>query len=461
MVGVASAITTVDLANAADVRGYIGFQGEWHNPDGTIHLRARSYHPRLRRFLQRDVYAGRFAATPSLNRYAFAENNPATWSDPSGYNTLKKLRQALRCAAGLLGAPGLPCSDIGFNSEVDNVTTKIAPPVQWRGFGTSSRSADCSFDADTAVATPEGERPIASIRPGDEVYGKDPRTGVVAAFRVLETMATPDEEVIAVSVGSATGESETILTTPNHPFHVVGRGFVEAGALRAGEDVVTTRSGAVIVEALRSVTRATMYNLDVDGFDTFLVGASQLLVHNHCARSAGSGGANQGGAVLDRSWTKNNKLDKPKLRELSRRLNELGAGIDITVDIDPRPVITQGPNCSIYGNCDGIAARARAILSRYPANEVLSREVAPQMPFTFADSSPPVVYQGTAAQFAQHAKPGTLGIIGTDNFKHAGGDFAGHAALILQTTQGPVVLDMQRGGQIYDVSTFPNALVSW
>ncbi|GAB4204954.1 MAG: hypothetical protein OHK0022_30580 [Roseiflexaceae bacterium] len=62
-----------------------GFTGEWQRPDGTVHLRARAYNPSLGRFLQRDTFAG-FATRPqSLNRYAYAENNPANWTDPTGH----------------------------------------------------------------------------------------------------------------------------------------------------------------------------------------------------------------------------------------------------------------------------------------------------------------------------------------------------------------------------------------
>src|SRR5262249_44516493 len=51
----------------------------------TIYLRARHYSPALGRFLQRDTFGG-FAARPqSLNRYAYAENNPARFTDPSGH----------------------------------------------------------------------------------------------------------------------------------------------------------------------------------------------------------------------------------------------------------------------------------------------------------------------------------------------------------------------------------------
>ncbi|MBK9715620.1 MAG: hypothetical protein IPO81_30720 [Kouleothrix sp.] len=63
----------------------LGYTGERTSAaDGTVYLRARHYSPALGRFLQRDSYAGTPGRPQSLNRYAYAENNPATYTDPSG-----------------------------------------------------------------------------------------------------------------------------------------------------------------------------------------------------------------------------------------------------------------------------------------------------------------------------------------------------------------------------------------
>jgi RHS repeat-associated protein len=64
----------------------LGFAGEWTNPtDGTVYLRARHYQPALGRFLQRDSFPGVPMRPQSLNRYAYAENNPVRFTDPSGH----------------------------------------------------------------------------------------------------------------------------------------------------------------------------------------------------------------------------------------------------------------------------------------------------------------------------------------------------------------------------------------
>ena len=44
------------------------------------YLRARYYNPKIGRFLQEDVYRG-----DGLNLYAYCQNNPFMYYDPSGY----------------------------------------------------------------------------------------------------------------------------------------------------------------------------------------------------------------------------------------------------------------------------------------------------------------------------------------------------------------------------------------
>jgi len=65
-----------------------GFTGEQQDPEsGLVFLRARAYSPALGRFMQRDPSGGAGASPLSLNRYAYAQNNPVTNVDPSGLLT--------------------------------------------------------------------------------------------------------------------------------------------------------------------------------------------------------------------------------------------------------------------------------------------------------------------------------------------------------------------------------------
>ncbi|HEX6293026.1 MAG TPA: RHS repeat-associated core domain-containing protein [Herpetosiphonaceae bacterium] len=64
----------------------LGFTGErTGTADSLVYLRARHYAPELGRFLQRDTFAGFVDRPQSLNRYTYTENNPVTFTDPTGH----------------------------------------------------------------------------------------------------------------------------------------------------------------------------------------------------------------------------------------------------------------------------------------------------------------------------------------------------------------------------------------
>ena len=61
-----------------------GCYGVQTDANGLYYLRARYYHPALRRFLNQDSVLGSIASAMSLNRYAYANGNPVTEIDPFG-----------------------------------------------------------------------------------------------------------------------------------------------------------------------------------------------------------------------------------------------------------------------------------------------------------------------------------------------------------------------------------------
>jgi RHS repeat-associated protein len=60
------------------------FAGEAQDATGLTFLRSRYYDPSLGRFLSRDTWAGTVVRPDTLNRYAYAGDNPASRRDPSG-----------------------------------------------------------------------------------------------------------------------------------------------------------------------------------------------------------------------------------------------------------------------------------------------------------------------------------------------------------------------------------------
>ncbi len=75
---------------------YLGGLGVWDNDDGTLHARARSYHPRLGSFLSNDLLFGSIQDGQSLNRYVYALGDPFGFSDPSGFVPVNPLLYSQR-----------------------------------------------------------------------------------------------------------------------------------------------------------------------------------------------------------------------------------------------------------------------------------------------------------------------------------------------------------------------------
>jgi len=79
---------------------------------------------------------------------------------------------------------------------------------------------------------------------------------------------------------------ETLTTTPEHPFYVVGRGYVDAGQLGIGSLIVTRAGPAVVVQSYAVLSRPegyTVYNLEVEDNHAYFVGKTNggVWVHNY------------------------------------------------------------------------------------------------------------------------------------------------------------------------------------
>jgi RHS repeat-associated protein len=69
------------------------------DPVGLIHMNGRVYDPTLGRFLSPDPFVQDPSNTQSLNRYSYVFNNPLSYSDPSGYFSVK---EAFSLAVGIV-----------------------------------------------------------------------------------------------------------------------------------------------------------------------------------------------------------------------------------------------------------------------------------------------------------------------------------------------------------------------
>ena len=187
------------------------------------------------------------------------------------------------------------------------------------GFASFRRSLPCnSFAEGTLVVTPDGELSIETLLVGDLVLARSEATGEEDWQEVTATFAEHHDSVLVLTTKGQDGEQHEIVTTSNHPFHVLGRGWVHADALVAG-NVVSAADGQIMMVVAANVTAEPQiaYNLEVAEYHTYFVGESRVWVHN---------GTPCGGNNLP-TPARNLPFDDPEiLTEVNKTLDRIEAG---------------------------------------------------------------------------------------------------------------------------------------
>ena len=134
------------------------------------------------------------------------------------------------------------------------------------------------FVAGTMILTASGLVAIENIKAGDKVISTDPETFETAEKTVLETYIREDSKLIHLMING-----EEIITTETHPFYVKNQGFVKAGELIVGDELLDVNGNVLLVEKFNvelTDEPVTVYNFQVEGFHTYHVGCFYVLVHN-------------------------------------------------------------------------------------------------------------------------------------------------------------------------------------
>lgn len=226
------------------------------------------------------------------------------------FPTIKKVSPARGPSAGNGGAPATiniytsPKQPLSLEAkqklreELEFLLKNGAPDKQQMAREMLAQLAAC-FAAGTPLLTPYGSQPVESFKPGDLLLSRDEGTpeGPVE-IKAVEEVFVRTGRVLNLHIGG-----QVIRTTPEHPFWVRGKGWVEAGGLVAGDALVGYDGQWVTVEEVYDTGEyETVYNLRVADFHTYFVGCDQwgfsVWAHNaDCARFQWRG--NQW-AVLDR-----------------------------------------------------------------------------------------------------------------------------------------------------------------
>jgi hypothetical protein len=140
------------------------------------------------------------------------------------------------------------------------------------------------FAPGTKVWTLTGRMPIGQIKVGDRVLAQNVESGELAYKPVLAVTTRSPGTRIKIGLGS-----DTITSTPSHPFWVIGEGWQMTKQLASGKSLHAI-SGGIRVETIEKQSEADQlpaefaYNLIVDDFHSFFVGDQGFLVHDNTPR---------------------------------------------------------------------------------------------------------------------------------------------------------------------------------
>ena len=325
--------TTGLYADTLGVNNPIRYRGYYYDFEtGFYYLQSRYYDPAIRRFINADGYVNANGDLLGFNLFAYCGNNPVMGYDPTGewswskfFNGAKLLSvgiTAIATAATILtcgaAAPVMVAvaavtltagtltavngvaevveagTDYNFvrdgafggNAEAYNTYSKVMETVSEVGTiicGSyyAAKGGNVCFVAGTMIVASAGLVPIEEIKAGDMVYAHNPETRETELKEVVRTFKNEATELVHLTIAG-----EEITCTNEHPFYSPVKGWTAACQLRAGDKLVTLNGEYVIVEQVQhEILEApvAVYNFEVEGFHTYFVGSTGVLVHNRCS----------------------------------------------------------------------------------------------------------------------------------------------------------------------------------
>ncbi|MGB2985750.1 MAG: polymorphic toxin-type HINT domain-containing protein, partial [Phycisphaerae bacterium] len=293
--------------------GYAGAYGyQTHDDFPFLHVGARYYDPSTGRFLQRDpigIHGG-------LNVYGYVNLRPTVELDASGLKPRRGAGATLQDSGGghgpeafalacqilwacgscaCMGESGYPPGCEQKNEEERRKRReelrrrhKLPPPPPPRiltdpvstfwNWLTGGLTGGSCFVAGTPVETSVGPIAIEDVVVQACVLSQD-----IAGARDVYATVTKTVEACGRTLVNVRLPEETITCTPEHPFWVIGEGWVNAGALHEGCQLLSADGkGVSVLGAVRECPSrpVRVYNMTVDGEHTYYVGESRVLVHN-------------------------------------------------------------------------------------------------------------------------------------------------------------------------------------
>ena len=298
------------------------------------YLKSRYYDPDLGRFINADAEVGSVGETMGMNLFAYCKCNPICYSDENGnwpswatkvciglavIAVCAIVAVACVCTGGaaaciatsmltgaikgaLIGAVsgaimGAVTEGIrtgtwegAWKGAIQGAIEGAADGFMWGAIGgaiSGAMNPKFCFVAGTLVMTKQGLKAIEDIQVGDQVLSYNDNLEIFEYKDVVEVYNNEATELCHVHT-----EIEEIVCTPNHSV-LTSEGWKNAGELTA-KDFIKTSTGfaqvkSIEIEELKE--KINVYNLNVLGYHTYIVGNDLFVVHNECHHTVSNKGS--------------------------------------------------------------------------------------------------------------------------------------------------------------------------
>ena len=146
----------------------------------------------------------------------------------------------------------------------------------YRSDGSWNTEWHICFEKGTLVYTKDGNQLIQNIRVGDLVYSYNFDKDVVELSKVINILSRRTQGIYELKAGN-----EIINVTAEHPFYVIGKGWIKVKDLQKDDVLKSSDNKASIkVKSVIELSKVVMvYNIEVEGSHNYFVTNSVILVH--------------------------------------------------------------------------------------------------------------------------------------------------------------------------------------
>jgi RHS repeat-associated protein len=260
------------LANNNQIDNKLRFPGQYFDAETGLHYNwRRFYDPETGRYISADPIG--IAGGPNL--YTYADADPINRIDPNGECAILGIVTGVAMEYARSKIAG-DCFSYGIGDAIGDAfcgAGKLAKLAKLAGCGKKN-----SFTGETLVHTELGTQQIKDIKVGDKVRAFAEWNGQ-ELFESVEDIITNTQEYQLLKLTLDSGE--VIESTSQHPFYILGMGWVEAENLKVGYPLYRGDRGTLAIAAIESERRVeTVYNLSVANANTYFIGKDKVLVHN-------------------------------------------------------------------------------------------------------------------------------------------------------------------------------------